>query len=50
MDLLEDLARDLRLALCQRQLREEGVGLADRHARDLVDVLAADGDGERLRL
>ena len=50
VDLLEDLARDLRLALCQRQLQEEIIGLADRHARDFVDVLAADGDRERLRL
>ena len=50
MNLLENLRRDLHLARRQRELREESVGLADRHARDLIDVLAADRDGERLRL
>ena len=50
VDLLEDLACDLRLALRQRQLQEEIIGLADRHARDFVDVLAADCDRECLRL
>ena len=51
-DLLEDARRDLRLLRreCRRQVREPGVGRADRQRRDLADVLAADLDAERLRL
>ena len=51
-DLLQDARGDLGLLLGERlrQLGEPGVGRLDRHVGDFADVLAADLDGQRLRL
>ena len=50
MDFLQDLTRNLFLALRQLQMREKFLALPDGQFRHLMDVLAADGHGKRLRL
>src|SRR5579884_2645278 len=49
-DLLEDLVRDLMLALRRLERAEERLRVLDRHRGRLVDALPGDGDAERLRL
>ena len=48
-DLLEDPPRDRRLALAERQRREERRGVLDGEAHDVGDGAAADLEPERLR-